>query len=225
MERPDTQPVASPLDPMDLLEHAVRTYEEFIGVAFPESDVVLFVADLIPGGASGHGLIASNSASDAYTISNGTAYIWDVTPNWLVGSTRWIIAGAEFLTDISERDRLDGPLPEPESSCSLGNNIADLVRLEPDSGVIYSSACNYILGRGIFWELYHGLGDTAFRQGFRNLHLMGTGDVPAWYREAECAVRDAGLCYFKATFLFYMTPQQQAIAEEIIARRYFGASP
>lgn len=129
VERPDTQPVASPLDPMDLLEHAVRTYEEFMGVGFPESDVVLFVADLIPGGAYGHGLIASNSASDAYTIANGTAYIWDVTPNWLVGSTRWIITGAaEFLTDISERDRLDGPLTEPESSCSLGNNIADLVR-------------------------------------------------------------------------------------------------
>ena len=34
------------LEPMDLLEHAVRTYEEFMGVAFPKSDIVLLVADL-----------------------------------------------------------------------------------------------------------------------------------------------------------------------------------
>ena len=189
---------------MDLLEHSVRTYEEFVGVAFPESHVVLFVADFTPegGGEFGHGVIASDSRSSAYIIAHETAHIWNVLPIWLARPARWIVEGtAEFLTDISERARVGTPLPEPEDSCGLANIIADLVRVEVDSNVIYSSACNYILGRGMFLELYDSLGDSAFRQGFRNLHLMSAGEVPAWFRQDECAGRDAGLCYLKATLI------------------------
>ena len=225
-----TQPGTASLDPMDLLEHTVRTQEEFMGVAFPESHVVLFVADISPegGGEFGHGVIASDSRSSTYIIAHETAHIWDVQPNWLAGGrTRWIIEGvAEFLTAISERARVGTPLPEPKDSCGLANSIADLVRVEEvDSEVIYGSACNYTLGRGMFLELYDSLGNTAFRQGFRNLYLMSAGEVPAWFRQDECAGRDAGLCYLEAAFFSDMTPEQTAIADEIITRRYYSRSP
>ena len=216
------------LEPMDLLEHAVRTYEEFMGVAFPKSDVVLLVADLegFGGGEYGHGAIASRWRSSADTIAHETAHLWNVTPTWLARPTTWIFEGAaEFLAAISERARRGIPLPKPEDSCSLANNIAELVRVEADPDVIFSSACNHILGRGMFLELYDSLGDAAFRQGLRNLYLMSAEDVAAWYLPGECGGIDAGLCHLTAAFSTGMTPEQRAIADEIITRRYFGTSP
>ena len=216
------------LEPMDLLEHAVRTYEEFMGVAFPKSDVVLLVADLegFGGGEYGHGAIASRWRSSADTIAHETAHIWNVTPIWLAQPTAWINEGAaEFLAAISERARRGMPLPKPEDSCSLASSIVELVRVEADPDVIFSSACNHILGRAMFLDLYDSLGDAAFRQGLRNLYLMSTEDVAAWYRPGLCGGIDAGLCHLTAAFSTGMTPEHRAIADEIITRRYFGASP
>ena len=215
------------LEPMDLLEHAVRTYEEFIGVAFPKKNAVLLVADLegFRGGEYGHGAVASRWRSSAYVIAHETAHLWNVMPTWLARPTTWIIEGAaEFLAAISERARRGSPLPEPVGSCSLANNIAELVRVEADPDVIFSSACNHTLGRAMFLELYSSLGDTAFRQGLRNLYLMSAEDVAAWYGPGECGGIDAGVCHLKAAFLSDMTPQQSAVVDEIITRRYFGAS-
>ena len=216
------------LEPMDLLEHALRTYEEFMGVAFPKSDVVLLVADLegFGGGEYGHGAIASRWRSSADTIAHETAHIWNVTPIWLAQPTAWINEGAaEFLAAISERARRGMPLPKPEDSCSLASSIVELVRVEADPDVIFSSACNHILGRAMFLDLYDSLGDAAFRQGLRNLYLMSTEDVAAWYRPGLCGGIDAGLCHLTAAFSTGMTPEHRAIADEIITRRYFGASP
>ncbi len=216
------------LGPMDLLEHAVRTYEEFMGVAFPKSDVVLLVADLegFRGGEYGHGAIRSRWRSSAYAIAHETAHLWNVTPTWLARPTTWTFEGAaEFLAAISERTRPGMPLPEPVGSCSLANNIAELVRVEADPDVIFSSACNHTLGRAMILELYDGLGDAAFRQGLRNLHLMSTEDVTAWYLPGLCGGIDAALCHLTEAFLTGMTPEHRAIANEIITRRYFGASP
>ena len=216
------------LEPMDLLEHAVRTYEEFMGVAFPKSDIVLLVADLegFGGGEYAHGVIGSRWRSSAAVIAHETAHLWNVTPTWLARPTTWIFEGAaEFLASISERARRGTPLPGPEDSCSLANNIAELVRVEADPDVIFSSACNHTLGRGMFLELYDGLGDAAFRQGLRNLYLMSTEDVAAWYGQGTCGGIDAGLCHLTAAFSTGMTPEHRAIANEIITRRYFGTSP
>ena len=219
------------LDPMDLLEHSVSTYEEFMEVAFPQSHVVLFVADVDPlfaGSYFGHGRIASDWRSSASVIAHETAHIWNFTPIthiWLTQPTTWIREGAaEFLTAISERARRGTPLPEPGGSCSIAGNIAELVRVEADPDVIYSSGCNYHLGRAMFLELYSSLGDTAFRQGLRNLYLMSAEDVAARYGPGECGGIDAGVCHLKAAFLSDMTPQQSAVVDEIITRRYFGAS-
>ena len=224
---PFVQPGDALLDPMEVLENTVRTQEEFMGVAFPESEVALLIADVGPerGGHFGYGLIASHSRN-AEIIVHETSHIWRVRPTWLSYGRVWIAEGAaEFLTAISERARVGKPLPEPEDSCSLATNISDLVRLELTWDEIYKSACHYILGNGLFLELYDSLGDPVFRQGFRNLHLMSTEDLEAWYQQYERTGRDAGLGYFKATFLSDLTPPQRAIAEEIIARRYFGTRP
>ena len=222
-----TQPGSASLEPMDLLEHAVRTHEEFMGVPFPQRDLVMFVADVTDkgGGHFGSGLSISDSRSSAYTIAHETAHIWEGTPIWLARPSTWIREGlAQFLTFISERARAGTPLPEPRDSCSLANSISEVVRLGLDSDVIYRSSCNYVLGEGMFLELYNSLGDAAFRQGFSNLHLAGLEDTELRFPQGACAAIDAALCYFKVAFLSGLTPQQTAIAERIIDRRYYGAS-
>ena len=222
-----TQPASASLEPMDLLEHAVRTHEEFMGVPFPQRDLVMFVADVTDkgGGHFGSGLSISDSRSSAYTIAHETAHIWEGTPIWLARPSTWIREGlAQFLTFISERARAGTPLPEPRDSCSLANSISEVIRLGLDSDVIYRSSCNYVLGEGMFLELYNSLGDAAFRQGFSNLHLAGLEDTALRFPQGACAAIDAALCYFKVAFLSGLTPQQTAIAERIIDRRYYGAS-
>ena len=173
---------------MDLLEHALRTYEEFMGVAFPKSDLVLLVADLegFGGGEYAHGVIGSRWRSSADTIAHETAHLWNVTPH---------LAGTAHHLDIRRRCRISGlhlgessprhAAPGPEDSCSLANNIAELVRVEADPDVIFSSACNHTLGRGMFLALYDSMEDSAFRQGLRNLYLMsrrGRGVVVSFRR-------------------------------------------
>ena len=220
-----TQAGSASMDPLDLLEHAVRTQEAFMGVTFPKSELVLFVADVDPVGGSylGHGLITSDSRSSAPTIAHETGHIWDVTPIWLSRPAAWLGEGAaEFLTAISERTRVGTPLPEPEVSCGLANKIADLVRAGLDSDVIYGSACNYVLGRGLLLELYESLGHSVFRQGFANIYLASMGSTPELH--GECSDIDVALCYFRTAFLSGMPTEQGAIADEIITRRYFGMS-
>ena len=221
------------LDPMDLLEHAVRASEGFMGVPFPESDVVLLVADIDPiydGGHYGDGIISSDSRSSTYVITHETAHIWEVTPNLRTGTPVWITEGvAEFLTNVSEQTRIGTPLPQPEHTCSLADNIAEAISIETDSvksgvdiGLIFNSGCFHTLGEVLFLELYHRLGLEAFQEGFLNLHLVSTTDVLAQYYTEKCMDNDVGLCYFRQTFLSDMTPEQMFIANEIITRRYYG---
>ncbi len=70
------------LEPMDLLEHSLRTYEEFIGEAFPLRHLVLIVADVegFGGGEYAHGVIASRWRSSAAVIAHETAHVWQATP-------------------------------------------------------------------------------------------------------------------------------------------------
>ena len=216
------------LEPMDLLEHSLRTYEEFIGEAFPKSHLVLIVADVegFRGGDYGHGVIASRWRSSGYIIAHETAHIWNVEPSWLTQPTMWIAEGAaEFLTAISERARRGTPLPEPTDSCSLATSIAELVRLDLTPDLIFESACNHILGRGMLLELYGRMEESAFRHGLRNLYLVSAGDVAAWYGQGTCGGIDAGFCHLTAAFSIGIAPGQRAIAGEVIRRRYFGAPP
>ena len=81
--------------------------------------------------------------------------------------------------------------------------------------------CNYTLGEGMFLDLYLSLGDEAFRQGFANLYLqLWDGTLTD-----ECTGIDLSACHIKAAFVTGATPENAAIAEAVITRRYYGASP
>ena len=208
----------SALRTMDLLEHAMRLQEEFMDVPYPESYAIVLIADVSDKGAGGGPIIhldppLSDSGS---VIAHETAHAY-----WFSGPT-WIVeGGASFMDSITRRARTGESLPEPVDSCLLAENIAELVRLPHDmEALVYPSGCNYALGEGMFLELYRRLGEEAFRRGFANLYLLSRDDP----RPYECIGIDNGLCYMKAAFVTDANPSDAAIAEEIIDRRYYGAS-
>ena len=131
---------------------------------------------------------------------------------------------AGFVSRNESSDRLLGQVCfcTRQSNNQPGGTLfrPSLVRLET-----YDPGCTSILGQGLFLELYDSLGHEVFRQGLLNLHTMSMGHMPGEYFQGECAGIDGGLCYFSAAFLSDMTPEQRAIAQEIIARRYYGTSP
>ena len=94
-----------------------------------------------------------------------------------------------------------------------------------ESDVVFESACNYSLGRAIFRELYNRLGEEAFRRGFARLYLALQNDSYDDPSHGEaCLDTDLYACYLRKAFLEGATPEQAAIIEEIVARRYYGSS-
>ena len=216
-------PTAATTRTMDLLENSVATIEGFMGIPYPEGYTVVLVADVqLRGTATGGPLMTLSRpvANSPGVIAHETAHVYWHYWNNPSSSTVWIIEGAaDFLARVSENARTGAQLPEPRDTCSLAGNIAALVRLPDERGnEIYFSACNYILGEGVFLDLYQGLGEEAFRQYFSNLYLLLRNGALQY----ECTGVDEGLCLIKAAFVTGATTENAAIAEEIIDRRYYG---
>ena len=202
---------------MALLEQAIRSQEEFMGVAFPLDHAILLDADArrFPGAHGIAGIIASPWIEDRGLVSHEMAHTYwrDETP-WLNEG------GASFLDVISLRAYDGTPLPDSELPCTLFENLYDLERSDLGFDAVFGSGCPYFLGRGIFRELYERLGDDASRRGFGRLYLALRDDS----YEDVCGGDDRNGCYVREAFTEGATPEQAAIVEEILARRYYGSS-
>ena len=102
----------------------------------------------------------------------------------------------------------------------LAESLTELERLEfeLDPDAIYASGCAYSLGRGIFRELYNRLGDADFRRGFRNLYLALRDES----YESVCVDEYSAGCYLREAFADGATPEQIAVIDDIVSRRYYG---
>ena len=201
---------------MEFLEHAVRTHEEFMGIAFPHNHAIALIADVneYGGGGGPHALITADSEHFGI-IAHETAHTYWAFPS------RWITEGAaSFLDVLSERAYNGAPLPDTESPCALAESLAEFERLEDELGAdgIRGSGCEYSLGRGIFRELYIRLGDAAFRRGFGNLYLSLRDET----YESICQGERHFGCYLREAFAGGVTPEQRAVIDDVVARRYYG---
>ena len=165
-------------DRIYLLENAVRTAEALVGEPFPTEYVGLLVADAVSSDAEGtnfgtHIVIrpeydalddSPESAAAGLGIAQLVAYYY-----WQ-GNRDWLDAGAAKLTAaVAEQERVGRPAEPNQYPCSLATNLRELEDGDyPPGSAGYD--CNYSLGQRLFLELYRGLGDGAFRQGFRNLY-------------------------------------------------------
>ena len=206
---------------LDLLEHAVRTQEEFMGVVYPKDYAIMLIADVSPysGGGGARSIITIDPPffEDYSLIAHEAAHTyWNVSPAWFQEG------GATFLEMISTKARTGGPFPQPSNSCDSITSLDELRRVELEN-VLQGTQndffhCNYSLGSAMFLDLYDNLGDKAFRQGFAKLYVQLRDRT---LRE-ECGGEFWSVCNIKEAFITGATLENAAIAEAIINRRYFG---
>ena len=199
---------------MDVFEEAVRANEEIMGLPFPQKHAIILVHDF-PIGPRGSGGREALVTADPSASASTALITHEVAHAYWFGGPRWVDeGGAEFIVASAS-----GRVPDSaSSSCRHFTTIYDFVRaLSRD---FRYDPCSYTLGKAMFVDLYNNLGEEAFRRGFMNLNLRIFGFVPS----EGCIGIDKGVCQLKAAFVDRAAPEDAAVAEKIINRRYYGTS-
>ena len=164
---------------MDLLEHSVRSIEEFLGAPFPTNHVaVFFNEEAVLEGAAGvnfgtHVTMlprfdVDDGSHDANFLPSLTAH--EVAHYYWRGNETWIDEGsATFMEFPVENMRTGRGLIADRYPCPYVSSIAEVVALDPEQ-LSPEDICNYSLGERIFLDLYRNLGEAIFRQGFSSLY-------------------------------------------------------
>ena len=172
---------------IDLLEHAVRFAEEFMGEPFPNrlAGVLFKKAAQSSEGAAGTNFGHIFSALPQYDVDDGSGYA-NFAPHllahevahfyWRGRQQTWIKEGAaDFLAAMSENARSGRRVSMAKAPCPYFRSISELeqasLRHPADGGDRNLFQCNYSLGERLFHDLYIAVGEEHFRSGFRNLYL------------------------------------------------------
>ena len=164
---------------MDVLEHSVRSAEEYMGAAFPTNYVGLLYANAVHGSFAGTNSGTHITILPDYDVADGTeeaefasfAIAHEVAHYYWSGNADWVDEGAaDFMASIVERDRTGRPINATSSPCAHARNIVELESLKITQDSI-EFGCNYSLGERLFLDLNRTLGDTQFQQGFRELYI------------------------------------------------------
>ena len=204
---------------MDSLEHAVRRIEDFMGLPFPQRQVIYHFVDSPGGGGINHhgahvSILASEQGWSEEVISDiisheASHYYWQGR------APTWLVEGAALFMEAAVKDTLNGPL-EGEG-CDLAQNIVDLEDLNLEPGSFDHYDCNYSLGELLYRDLYSNMDETAFRQAFRRLYLHTLYSV-----SDECDDHATTFCHVKEAFLAYAPGDTSSVVEDVFARRYYG---
>ena len=187
---------------MELLEHAVRTIEEYMGQPIPMQGREIrldFVKALELGGdfAGVHKgthmeilqeydsaepqckndlfLIRILGISQECEPDNFLALViaHEVAHYYWTDERVWLHEGAaDFLALYSENRRTGAPIQPENQRCAQVSNIRQLEANRYEQGDA-GYRCNYSLGEGLFVDLYNAMSATQFRQSFRELYASG----------------------------------------------------
>ena len=206
-------------DTMDLLEHAVVHHQAFMLEPFPRRSLSLLVADatdaLGEAHASGSIVIRSGLDESYFVIAHEVAHAyWGAFPRW-IGE-----GAATFLESVAGNALYGTPIrPDAEGKCHVADTITGLRQYVPGPGEDYPDYCHYSLGSALFLDLYHGLGDWAFRQGFRRLYVS----IRDHEHSEACEVPESGECIVRFAFVADAPPADAAIAEAVLNRWFRGS--
>ncbi len=162
---------------MDLLENAVRSAEDFMGVPLPTNYVGLLFGNTVAGYSAGTNYATHIAVLPEYDVDDGSheaeyashIIAHEVAHYYWYNGRDWVDEGAsDFMASIAENARTGRPVAATNDPCEYTNNIAELERLTA-LGNDYVFDCNYSLGEGFFLDLYRTLGDQSFREGLRSL--------------------------------------------------------
>ncbi len=216
---------------MDLLETAVRTVEESVSLPLPRQQVIYFFGDAMSSGAAGQNgwdLIVSAPKYDSdkrglhriiYLITHELAHYY-----WRGSDVKgWIIEGVPSFIGVLQANASTGwPLrPHKNRGCPSFKSIAELESLDPAVVHIPEFYCAYEpddLGERMFLDLYHVLGDKAFREGLRRLYILSRSDDPG----DDCEDADVGICHVEVTFKAAASAEAAEKVDQVIACWYHG---
>ena len=208
---------------MDLLEHAVRGVEQFMGTPLPTNYVGLLYGNAVSGSFAGTNFGTHVAILSKYDVDDGSheaqfagsAIAHEVAHYYWSGNEDWADEGAaELVASIVDGARTGRPVGVTNSPCAYATTIAKLESLE-DSRDDAEFGCNYSLGERLFVDLYHTLGDERFRQGFRALYLASELED-----EDGDPGTSVGIEHVRAAFR-----SDDGAERAVIARWYDGAEP
>ena len=209
---------------MDLLEHAVRGAEEFMGSPLPTSYVGLLYENAVSGSSAGTNLGTHIAILPKYDIDDdsheagfaGSNIAHEVAHYYWSGNEDWVDEGAaDFMASIVEGARTGQPIGVTNLPCAYARTIAELENLGISRGGI-EFHCNYSLGERLFVDLHLTLGDERFRQGLRALYLASSSISDADDRRGT----SGGIEHVREAFR-----SDDEAESTVIARWYNGAEP
>ena len=164
---------------MELLEHSVRSAEEFMGAPLPTNYVGLLFADAVSGSNAGANFGTHIAILPKYDVADGSheagfvgsTIAHEVAHYYWSGNEDWVDEGAaDFMASVIDGARTGRPLVVTNPPCGHAGSLAELENLGISKGDL-EFRCNYSLGERLFVDLYRTLGHERFRQGFRDLYL------------------------------------------------------
>ena len=209
---------------LDLLEHAVRSAEQYMGAPLPTNYVGLLFENAVPGSFAGTNFRTHITILPGYDVDDGSrdaAFAGEVIAHevahyYWAGNANWIDEGAaDFMAAVIGSARTGHPTEVGNPPCAYAGNIAELEFLEIDRGDV-EFECNYSLGQRFFVDLHRTLGAEKFRQGFRQLYLTAKVD----HDTDDYRGTSLGIGHLKDAFR-----TDDGAAEIVIARWYGGTEP
>lgn len=209
---------------MDLLEHSVRSAEEFMSAPLPLNYVGLLFGDAAIGfsGGTNYGthivVLPEYDADDGSRAADYAARIiaHEVSHYYWSGNPDWLNEGlAELMAAVSEHARTGAAVGIDYDYCPDADNIALLDRMDA-AWISYDYECNYALGGGLFVDLYRELGDRAFREALLWLYQMSRVDDDAYPNDGT----PVGIRQIESTF-----GADNAVVGAAIDRWYHGVAP
>ena len=164
---------------MELLEHSVRSAEEFMGAPLPTKYVGLLYEDAVSGNAAGTNFGTHIAILPKYDIDDGSREAEFASSNnahevahyYWSGNGDWVDEGAaEFLASVIDGAQSGSPVAVANPPCGHAGSLVELENLGISKGDI-EFRCNYSLGERLFVDLYRTLEHERFQQGFRDLYL------------------------------------------------------
>ena len=183
---------------MDLLEHSVRSTEEYMGVSLPTNYVGLLYADAVSGFSAGTNFGTHIAIRPIYDIDDGSHeaefagsnIAHEVAHYYWSGNADWVDEGAaDVMASVIEGKRTSTLISVTNRPCAYARSIVELERLGTSRGDV-EFGCNYSLGERLFIDLYRALGEEKFQQGFHRLYLVSEVEDDADdYRGTSVGIR------------------------------------
>ena len=208
---------------MELLEHSVRSAEEFMGLPLPTNYVALLFENAVIGYSAGTNYGTHIAVRPEYDVDDGSheaeyagsIIAHEVAHYYWSGNRDWVDEGAsDFMASIVENRRTGKQIDATNQPCPYAANIAELELLNLSENP-YAFICNYSLGERFFLDLYRTMGAEQFNQSFRNLYLMSeTEDYDDTYKGTS-----VGIEHLRNAFQY-----NTADIDTIVARWYDGTA-